>query len=456
MRQLHAERAAHSPSERSPSSGVEALRLVEPEGVVNGVPRRDRVVGDDRIVRHGLRDLERHALPRHRRVVPLRAKLLLPRRTPSPRLLVQRGRPALRGLTRRAGHAGVQRFGEIGQRDLRVGDDADLRPLRRAHLRRVGVDMDQLGIRPEVVQTRLREHVVPGRHLADEQDRVGLVDRLFRLGIRQSDTAAELRMALRKVELRVHDRRMHGAAQQLCDSHGLFGRARLRDPVADNHQGIRRLGQDARRLLDSLSIGRSPVIALRRGENVHVRLVVHGVGREPHKRRPGRRRLRLVERPAQEERHLLGVRGLSRPLGELLDHRRQVGALVRQFADVLVPRRDDHRRAALARVVQQADRVGQPGLDVEIQKRRLARRPPVRVSHPDRDALLRHQHVLQVGIALDGVHHRALARPRIPEDVLDALGPQHLHHRVLPGHYSHANVTPFGELPALGRERVSL
>ena len=222
------------------------------------------------------------------------------------------------------------------------------------------------------------------------------------------------------------------------------------------HQRIRRLGEDARRLLHSLGIRRRPVIPFRRPIDIHVRLVVHRVRRKPHERRPRRRSLRLVKRPPQEERHLLRVRRLRRPLSELLDHSRQVRALVRQLPDVLVPRRHHHRRAALVSVVHEADGIRQTRLDVEIQKRRLPRSPSVRVRHPNRDALLRHQHVLQVGIMLDSVHHRALARPRIPKDVPNTLSPQHLHHRVLTRHHCHSNPAPFDELPALGHERVPL
>ena len=113
-----------------------------------------------------------------------------------------------------------------------------------------------------------------------------------------------------------------------------------------------------------------------------------------------------------------------------------------QFADILVAGGHDHGRATIAGVAQQADGVGQPCFDMKIQEGRQTGQAPVSIGHSDPHTLLGDQDVFQVVELLQGLHHGAFARARVPDDVADALSSEHLHHRPLTRHQTHLPLAP--------------
>ena len=122
------------------------------------------------------------------------------------------------------------------------------------------------------------------------------------------------------------------------------------------------------------------------------------------------------------------------PLGKLADHFHQVGAALGEFADVLVAGGQHQGNAAVHGVVQQADAVGQAGLDVQVDQGGDARGATVAVGHAHRHPLLGHQHVPDVGVGGQRRHDGALAGAGVAEDVPHPLDPQHLHEGLFSGH----------------------
>ena len=127
-------------------------------------------VGDDEAVfGHGLAQLAEDPLGPHRELI--RAPLMIPvrRRTPCrPRAISSRRRPRSRWLLPRAA------VGERAERQLRVGDDAELGRVVAADLRRVGVDVDQPRRRNREREARIpRARVRFGEPRADGDDQIG-------------------------------------------------------------------------------------------------------------------------------------------------------------------------------------------------------------------------------------------------------------------------------------------
>ena len=245
-------------------------------------------------------------------------------------------------------------------------------------------------------------------------------------------------MGRREVHLGVR-RRIDGRADKLRDADGFSTCAGLRDAVPDDHdRGVSR-GQDGGGVFDGSRVRGSPEVAVGRWVYVHLALVVQGVGGEGHEGRAGRGGLGLVEGAAQEGRDLFGVGRLGGEFSEQADHLGQVCPPPGELTYVQVAGAENQGGAALLGVVQQADPVGKPCLDVEVDEGGLPRRAGVAVRHSHGYAFLERELVVQFRVCLELVHDGRLARPWIPEDVPDALGLQRLHQRSLACHPCHVH-----------------
>ena len=125
------------------------------------------------------------------------------------------------------------------------------------------------------------------------------------------------------------------------------------------------------------------------------------------------------------------------PLGELAYHVSQVGTVFGELADVLVAGGEDQGYAAVHGVVQEADAVGQPGFNVEIDQGRAVAGHGIPVGHAHSHALLGGKHVAEVGVFGHQGHDGAFAGAGVAENDLYALGAQHLEEGAGAGHLCH-------------------
>ena len=181
-------------------------------------------------------------------------------------------------------------------------------------------------------------------------------------------------------------------------------------------------------------------VRVRRRTDVDVGLLVERVHRERQEHRALRRLHRHLERAAERARDVVRVMDLRRPLADgprHVDERAGQMRLLEQRAARRLARVHDQRRLADRGVVHHAERVAEPGRDVDLDERRSARDARVRVRHADRDAFVQGEHELDLRIILQHVHEPLLGRAGVPEDVPDPVGDQLLEQRALAGHAWH-------------------
>ena len=166
---------------------------------------------------------------------------------------------------------------------------------------------------------------------------------------------------------------------------------------------------------------------------------VHG---QRQKDRAGRGRERGLRRAVDEPRQVVEPPHLGRPLHERAGDGGQVGPEDRLGdveALVVLPRRHEQRRARLLGVVEHAHGVPEARGHVHVDDAELPGGLRVAVGHRDDGRLLEPEHVAERRLLGEGVHERQLRRPRIAEQVLDALLLQDLQERALPRQERHGD-----------------
>ena len=107
-------------------------------------------------------------------------------------------------------------------------------------------------------------------------------------------------------------------------------------PLADQHHRPLGLPQHPAGLVYGDGVGGRAKVALGRGNDLNLRLVVQGIGGEGDVYRACGRGLGLVEGAAKDRGHLLRVSDLGAPLGELPRHLDEVRTPLGQLAHVVV------------------------------------------------------------------------------------------------------------------------
>ena len=86
------------------------------------------------------------------------------------------------------------------------------------------------------------------------------------------------------------------------------------------------------------------------------------------------------------------------PLCKLAHHFHQIGTSLGEFSDIFVSGGQHQWNSTIHSVVQQADAVGEAGVDVQVDQGGDARGTAISIGHTHRHAFLSHQHILDVPV----------------------------------------------------------
>ena len=145
-----------------------------------------------------------------------------------------------------------------------------------------------------------------------------------------------------------------------------LSRLGLAHRVAHQHDRVLRLGEYPDCLLQGGVVGSGTVARWARGLRVQEGLSVERVCRQGYERWARWRGCGLLEGPPEYAGYLVRVGYLDAPLGEHPGHLRQLGATVGQLAHVLVAGGEHERGAPGVGVMEEAEAVGESGLDVQV------------------------------------------------------------------------------------------
>ena len=156
----------------------------------------------------------------------------------------------------------------------------------------------------------------------------------------------------------------------------------------------------------------------------------------------------------QKQGQLVGALGLNTPLGHRSGHGLQIvpqQGIAEAHARVLLPGGDDDRSVRLQRVVHHADGVAEPGRHVDVHDARLAAGLRVVAGRSHRHTLVESQDVVELGVVEQAVDDGALGRPRIAEDVADAVSDEAFHQDLSAAHgisYTPTRLKSTGQNPS--------
>ena len=213
-------------------------------------------------------------------------------------------------------------------------------------------------------------------------------------------------------------------AEGLGERHQLAMGAALRHRVAGDDQRPLGARQQCRRRGDRRAVAAHPRRHPRRRSQIEIGLGVQHIGRQRQEYRPGRRRQRRLGGAVDGARQVLEAPHLGRPFNERPRDGRQIrpqDGLGEGEALIVLAGGEQDRRLRLLRVVEHAERVAEPGRDMDVGNGELARGLGIAVRHRHHRRFLERQHVAQPGLDRQRVHQRQLGGAGIAEDELDAF-----------------------------------
>ena len=139
---------------------------------------------------------------------------------------------------------------------------------------------------------------------------------------------------------------------------------------------------------------------------------------------------RDLEGAAQDGRKFVGTLDLHAPFCHGCRHGDEVMAqhgIVEPHARILLSRRDDERRIGLKRAIERADRIAEPGGDMDVRDRDAAGGLRVEARSAHRDAFVQGHDVFDLRVGHETVQQRRLGRTGIAEDVTHAVRHEGFH-----------------------------
>ncbi len=229
----------------------------------------------------------------------------------------------------------------------------------------------------------------------------------------------------------------HRGSQRLGQRHDLGSRSEARHLVPDDDDGTLRASQERCGLGDSGGrCGARPVQRAGR-HGLVLRLLLHHVDGQGDEHGTSGRIVRHFERAMEEQGQLVGSLGLDTPLRHRRGHGHEIvpqQGIAETHPRVLLPGGDDHGSTRLEGVVHHADGVAEPGRHVNVHEARLAAGLRVVAGRANGHAFVKGHDVGDLGVVEQAVDDGALGRPRIAEDVADALGDEAFHQDLSAAH----------------------
>ena len=336
---------------------------------------------------------------------------------------------------RAARHALAHGGDDFRQRALGIAEDCDGGRVILAELPGINVEMDELDRgrhRIDVGRQRQREQVG-----ADREQHVILLEHFAHVWREPDHGPAKKRMRGGKRGRVGHEFGIDGRAQKLRELHQLGMRAALRDRIAGHDHGALGLGKQIGRGFDCGAVAAQPRRnAGGRGE-IDVGVGAQDVAGQRQEYRPRRRRQCGLGGAVHEPRKIGQAVHLRGPF----DQRARDGRQIRPQngfgggkALLVLAGGDENGRARLLRVVEHAHGIAQPGRDVKIDDRELARGLRIAVRHPHDRRFLEPEQVTQLILRCERVHQRQLGCAGIAEHDLDAFLLEQSEEGMLSGH----------------------
>ena len=251
------------------------------------------------------------------------------------------------------------------------------------------------------------------------------------------------RMLGNELGRRRHGLLIHRRTQELRNARRLGERIPRGNLLPDDHH--RPLSGEQHRGKLSQRVRRGPVACLdsHAPAKLDVGLRPQHVRREADEDRTGGGSERHLGGAAHDARQIHGARRFDRPLGIRPGHLHQIACedgLEQAVPLVLLPRRDEERRAREMRGVERSHRVSQPWRHMNVGSRKSPRGAPVRFCHRDDDRFLQAEHIGELGALRERRHEGQLGGAGVAKEMRDALIHQQPQQRVGPRHPRHRSL----------------